>query len=337
MMTITFSRIGSLDIKLDLYLPSTQHKGALPALVVYHGGGTVAGNRKDFGYPQSMETSALEKGIVFISADYRLIHSSTGFDIIEDVKTLFTFIASSHFSITHLPHSITIDSARIAVAGVSGGAYPACAAGLYAHPKPKAVCIHYGMSGQLLDDHWLDIKTSPRNFPGEDFITDELMAPLFEKPLSPVSDIPISMSEDGMFLTEDNRVGLLTLFWKKGNYLDYLLGEPGISAHLRTLPSSERADAIPEHLRRAVVQTQFKDDFPPTILIHGDQDTLIKLTESQTTYERLKELGVKVELIVVEGAGHVLMDPLNFPNQVVGAAEVEEKAMAFVAEELFRK
>lgn len=193
------------------------------------------------------------------------------------------------------------------------------------------------MSGQLLDDHWLDIKTSPRNFPGEDFITDELMAPLFEKPLSPVSDIPISMSEDGMFLTEDNRVGLLTLFWKKGNYLDYLLGEPGISAHLRTLPSSERADAIPEHLRRAVVQTQFKDDFPPTILIHGDQDTLIKLTESQTTYERLKELGVKVELIVVEGAGHVLMDPLNFPNQVVGAAEVEEKAMAFVAEELFRK
>ena len=162
------------------------------------------------------------------------------------------------------------------------------------------------------------------------------MAPLFAKPLEPVSDAPISMSQDGMVLTKDNRVGLLTLFWKKGIYLDYLVGEP-ISAHLRTLPLSERANAIPEHLRPAVVQTQFKVDFPPTILIHGDQDPIIKLTESQTTYDRLRELGVKVELIVVEGAAHVLMDPLDFPNQVVGAAEIEEKTMISVAEELFRK
>ena len=192
------------------------------------------------------------------------------------------------------------------------------------------------MGGQLLDDHWLEVKTSPRGFPGEDFITDELMAPLFEKPLSPVSDVPMSMSENGVVLTKDNRGWLLTLVWKKGNYLDYLVGEP-ISAHLRTLPLSERANAIPEHLRPAVVQTQFAADFPPTVLIHGDQDSLIKLTESQTTYERLRELGVKVELIVVEGAEHGFKDPLNLPNQVVGAAEAEEKAMIFVAAELFRE
>ena len=231
---------------------------------------------------------------------------------------------------------MTIDSACIAVAGVSGGAYPAYAAGLYAKPKAKAVCIHYGMGGQFLDDHWLEVETEPRDFPGEDFITDEVMAPLLEKPIEPVSEVPISMSEAGLLLTKDNRIGLLTFFWKKGICLDYLLGET-ISAHLRTLPFSERANAIPEHLRPAVVQTQFKADFPPTILIHGDQDSLIKLTESQTTYDRLRELGVKVELIVVEGAAHVLMDPLNFPNQVIGAAEVEEKAMIFVAEELFRR
>lgn len=252
------------------------------------------------------------------------------------MKTLFAFIASSDFSINHLPKGVNIDSTCIAVAGVSGGAYPAYAAGLYAKPKPKAVCIHYGMGGQLLDDHWLEVKTEPRGFPGEDFITDEVMAPLLEKPIEPVSHAPISMSKDSMLLAKDNRLGLLTLFWKKGIYLDYLVGEP-ISAHLRTLPLSERTNAIPEHLRPAVLQTQFKSDFPPTVLIHGDQDSLIKLTESQTTYDRLRELGVKVELIVVEGAAHALMDPLNLPNQVVGAAEVEEKAMIFVAEELFRK
>ena len=60
MKTITFSRIGSLDIKLDLYVPDTQHKGPLPALVFYHGGGTVAGNRKDAGYHQGIESMSVE-------------------------------------------------------------------------------------------------------------------------------------------------------------------------------------------------------------------------------------------------------------------------------------
>ncbi len=231
---------------------------------------------------------------------------------------------------------MTIDSACIAVAGVSGGAYPAYAAGLYAHPKPKAVCIHYGMGGQLLDDHWLAVKNEPMDFPGAEQMTEELMAPLLAKPIDPVSEAPFSLSPEGVMMTKDNRHWLLTMFWRSGIYLDYLLGTP-ISAHLRTLPLTERANAIPEHLRPAVVQTQFKSDFPPTILIHGGNDPLIKLTESQTTYDRLQELGVKVELIVVEGAAHGLMDPLNPPNQVVGAAEVEEKAMIFVADELCRK
>ena len=65
MKTITFSRIGSLDIKLDLYVPNTQHNGPLPALVFYHGGGTVAGNRKDSGYHQGMESRGVEPPAIF--------------------------------------------------------------------------------------------------------------------------------------------------------------------------------------------------------------------------------------------------------------------------------
>ena len=66
MKTITFSRIGSLDINLDLYLPDAQHKqGPLPALVFYHGGGTVAGNRKDIAYNQSMESTRVEPPTIF--------------------------------------------------------------------------------------------------------------------------------------------------------------------------------------------------------------------------------------------------------------------------------
>lgn len=63
MKTITYSRIGSLDIKLDLYVPDTQHKGPLPALVFYHGGGIVAGNR-DL-YHKGMKSMGVEPSPMF--------------------------------------------------------------------------------------------------------------------------------------------------------------------------------------------------------------------------------------------------------------------------------
>ena len=206
-----------------------------------------------------------------------------------------------------------------------GGADPAYAAGLYAPPKPKAACIH-GMGGQLLDDHWLAVKNEPRDFPGAEQITNELIAPLLAKPTDPVSEAPFSLSPAGVPMTKDNRHWLLTIFWRSGICLDHHLGTP-VSTRLRTLALSERANAIPKHLRPAVVQTQVKSDFPPTTLIHRDKNPLITLEESQTTHDRLQELGVKVKLIVVEGAAHGFMDPLNSPNQVVGPAEVEEKAI----------
>ena len=166
-------------------------------------------------------------------------------------------------------------------------------------------------------------------------VTDEMMAPFFDKPLEPVSDSPVILSPELMPVAKDNRDGLFMTFWMQGNYLDYLLGEP-ISASLRALPLSERAQAIPEKLRRGVVQTQFDRDYPPTILVHGNIDPVIELAESQTTYVRLKDLGVKVELVVVEGAGHGLLDSLNPPNYALGAFEAEKKGMVFIAEELFR-
>lgn len=46
-------------------------------------------------------------------------------------------------------------------------------------------------------------------------------------------------------------------------------------------------------------------DDPPALLIHGDRDELIPLTNSQQMYATLRENGVATELIVLEGAGHL--------------------------------
>jgi acetyl esterase/lipase len=46
-----------------------------------------------------------------------------------------------------------------------------------------------------------------------------------------------------------------------------------------------------------------KDD-PPTLLIHGDKDDLVKLDNSERIHEAFKKEGVPCELIVIQGAGH---------------------------------
>ena len=45
-------------------------------------------------------------------------------------------------------------------------------------------------------------------------------------------------------------------------------------------------------------------DDPPTLLIHGDQDTLVPLSHSENILAAYKEKNVPAELIVIEGAGH---------------------------------
>ena len=43
---------------------------------------------------------------------------------------------------------------------------------------------------------------------------------------------------------------------------------------------------------------------PPFLILHGDQDATVPLEQSQILYQRLQVAGVKVQLVMVNGAGH---------------------------------
>jgi acetyl esterase/lipase len=45
-------------------------------------------------------------------------------------------------------------------------------------------------------------------------------------------------------------------------------------------------------------------DNPPTLIVHGDKDTLVPLQQARDMAEKLKGAGVTAELIVKEGGGH---------------------------------
>jgi acetyl esterase/lipase len=45
-------------------------------------------------------------------------------------------------------------------------------------------------------------------------------------------------------------------------------------------------------------------DDPPTLIVHGDGDTLVPLQQSEVIVDKLKKTGVDVKLVVKKGAGH---------------------------------
>ena len=43
---------------------------------------------------------------------------------------------------------------------------------------------------------------------------------------------------------------------------------------------------------------------PPTLIVHGDKDSIVPLQQAEVFVARLKEAGVPVQLIVKPGADH---------------------------------
>lgn len=264
-----------------------------------------------------------------MGADYRLLYPSTGFDIIEDMKTLFSFLADPKFSEDHLPSGISLDASRIALIGASGGAYPAMAAGLYAHPKPTALLLLFGMGGDMLGDGWVKPKDGFMPFPGAESVSESYLSYLLERIPAPVSEAPVMLRPDQTIRDDENRIALYMHWWKTGELLDYVVGKP-ISADLRALPASERICAVPVELRPVILQAHLDVGFPPTCLVHGELDAVVESTESQTTFKRLQELGVKTNMLLVPGAAHALCSPENPAELAVGAEEAYGKGLSFI-------
>ncbi len=69
-----------------------------------------------------------------------------------------------------------------------------------------------------------------------------------------------------------------------------------------------------------------KDD-PPILLVHGDNDNIVPFAHAKKMNTRLKDIGVRTELVVIKGA----------PHSVAGAAgKVSQRAAEFIREILQR-
>ena len=67
-------------------------------------------------------------------------------------------------------------------------------------------------------------------------------------------------------------------------------------------------------LRRASPVTYVSPDDPPFLLVHGERDGIVPVSQSERMKAALERAGVPVELIIVKNAGHDFFPAWGLPN-----------------------
>lgn len=262
---------------------------------------------------------ALERGHLFITADYRLLHPFTGMDQLEDVLCLFRFLDSEfNEKLREADATMTLAVDKITVIGESGGGYIARLAALHAKPRPVALVSYYGMGGDMLSDFWLNVRESQS-------IQRERVARFLETEPTRETGLPIFV-QDGFFTDALRRADAFAWISQNGRFLDYLTGIHGLSEQLRAVSRDQRASMIPKTVLKAFPECFIHASslHPPALFVHSKDDTIVPLSESLRTNRQLREVGVRSELFLLDGAKH---GQVNSDGSAVVRVESAEEAI----------
>jgi acetyl esterase len=132
---VEYAKVGDIALRMDVCLPVSAVR--TPAIIIVHGGGWVAGDRRYNVEPLFRPLS--DAGFAWFSISYRLAPDVTQFGVaIEDVRSAVRFVRS-HAT------EYNVDPGRIALVGESAGGQLAAMAALKADPatRVKAVVALY--------------------------------------------------------------------------------------------------------------------------------------------------------------------------------------------------
>jgi acetyl esterase/lipase len=110
---MVYGKGGDQDLKLDLARPKNAPAAKLPAIVMIHGGGWTAGDRRDF---HGLQFHLAQAGVVCVTVQYRLAPKSKFPAQVEDVKCAVRWLRAH-------ADEFGVDPERIAALGASAGAH----------------------------------------------------------------------------------------------------------------------------------------------------------------------------------------------------------------------
>jgi acetyl esterase/lipase len=290
-VTYTYKTVGNLAIKADVYHGTD--RVVRPAVVWIHGGALIMGSRADIS--GRVMKHMLDAGYVFISIDYRLAPETQLPQIIQDLEDAFNWVRRDG------PRLFNVDPARIAVAGGSAGGYLTLTAGFRVRPRPNVLVSLWGY-GDLIGDWYSTPSPHPRHHQlklSRDEAWRQVSGPA-------ISDARDRQGDRGAFYQYCRQTGT----WPQ--------------AVSGWDPRTEAERFYPYMPVRNVTA-----DYPPTVLIHGTNDTDVPYEQSTMMAVEFKRHNVPHQLTGIPGGEHGLAggDP-----QSIDAAYL--KAFAFVDERL---
>ena len=266
--TYTYKTVGTLPIKADVFRADDQ--ADRPVVVWIHGGALINGHRESI--PSRLRDPLLEAGCILVSIDYRLAPETNLSGIIEDIEDAFRWIQKDG------PRLFHADARRVAVIGGSAGGYLTLTTGFRVTPRPAALVALWGY-GDLVGPWYSTPSPHPRHQTvklSRDEAFQQVAGP-------PIADSRDRKGNGGAFYQFCRQQGL----WPK--------------AVSGWDPLTETEKFVPYMPVRNV-----DSNFPPTLLIHGEDDTDVPCEQSVMMAAALRKNNVEHRLLTLPGAEHGL-------------------------------
>src|SRR5262249_53414613 len=243
---------------------------ARPVVVWIHGGALISGNRKSV--PQNLLELCRDEGYALVSIDYRLAPEGKVPEIVADVEDALRWPRRDG------AEQCSLDPDRVVVTGGSAGGYLTLMTGVVVKPRPKGLVAYWGYGD--VDGDWY---TKPSEFYRKQVPLigkDEAYKGIGGKVVTGSED-EIDFKAPGPFSLYPRQNGLWT---KEVTGFD---------------PAKDKAKLDPYCPVRNV-----SPEYPPTLLVHGTEDTDVPYQLSADMAKELARHKVPHELVTVEGAGH---------------------------------
>ncbi len=265
--TYAYKTVGDLQIKADVH--RFDDSVVRPVVVWIHGGALIMGNRGGlFGVSEMM----LEAGYVVVLIDYRLAPETQLPSIIEDLEDALAGVR------TRGRELFNADTSKIAVMGSSAGGYLTLTSGFRAEHRPTVLVSFWGY-GDLVGD-WYSQPSERARHNRRQVSAEEAYGQVSGPPISDARDRD---GNGGTFYTYSRQNGL----WPKE--------VSGWDPHTQT-----------ENFFPFMPVKNVTSDYPPTMLIHGTEDTDVPYEQSVMMAEQFTQHGVPHELVTIPGAEHGL-------------------------------
>lgn len=289
--TYTYKKVGDLEIKLDVHRADDDK--VRPVVVWIHGGALINGHRA--GISGRVKKMMLEAGYALVSIDYRLAPETRLPGIIEDLEDAFRWIRKEG------PKKFNIDAGKIAVMGGSAGGCLTMVAGYRVKPRPTVLVAFWGY-GDLIGE-WYS-KPSPHPRHNRVKISEKEARSQVTGP--PISDSRERKGNGGTFYNFCRQRGI----WPK----EVTGWDPHTEAE-KFYPYMSVKNVTP--------------DYPPTMMIHGTDDTDVPYEQSVMMAEQFKRHGVVHELVTIPNGEHGLGggDPKRIDEAYESAFEFTQQHM----------